>query len=123
MKLVVTKVCRAVVDTTSERQRISKAFRKDPETRKRLTLLMDAIEARDWQKAIKLLAAKWWSGRDKRQECPRCEFIGLMELRRAGNPKAPAPGFDLWANYADLVFKMAAKRKPGDVEYTVEEEK
>lgn len=41
MKLLLTKTCQGVIDTDCERERIKKAFRNDPETRRRLTLLVE----------------------------------------------------------------------------------
>lgn len=52
MKFLVTKTCQGVMDTENERHRINEAFKNEPEIRKRLLLLMDAIEARQWKKRI-----------------------------------------------------------------------
>ena len=59
MRMMVTKVCQGVLDTAHERQRIRKAFRDDPGTRRHLDLLMDAVEAGDWGKANRMLEGKW----------------------------------------------------------------
>lgn len=119
MRLVITKTCRGVIDTQYERERIKKAFRRDPETRKRLTALMDAIEALDWPKAMKLLKDKWWRGRDERMECPRVEFVGLLHVQNPVKHGHPAFGFDQWASYLDLVCIMARKRLPGGAQLEI----
>lgn len=106
MKLLVTKTCVGVLDTDRERKRIAEAFKDDTETQKKLTELMDAIEALDWKKARNLLESKWWQGRDKEQECPRAEFLGMLNLKDPENPNHPARGFDTWAGYDELVFVM-----------------
>ena len=118
MKMLITKVCQGIIDTDQERRRISKAFRNDPETRQHLTLLMDAIEAGDWKKAQKTLDSKWWEGRDKKQECPRQEFIGLLNVANPKKPGHPASGFDHWSNYAHLVYVMSHNQKMGGNRYT-----
>lgn len=120
MKMRLTKVCVGLIDTSVERRRIKSAFRKDPETRRRLTLLMDAIEAENWKEARRLLAAKWWEGRDKRLECPRAEFIGLVQAANPHNPRVPASGFDVMGDYSDLICCLTRRREPGDITYTVE---
>ncbi len=119
MKLLVTKTCQGVVDTDKERKRIKKAFRNDPETRQQLTLLMDAIEAGEWEKADKMLEGQWWNGRDKRQECPRLEFVGMLDMANPEQPGHPAHGWDHWAGYIDLVYVMSRKRDPGETKYTI----
>jgi hypothetical protein len=122
MKLMVTKVCRGVLDTDAERQRIKKAFRDDPVTRDRLNQIMDAVEALDWDKAYKLLSDKWWRGRDKKQECSRLEFIGTLDMKNPESLESPASGFDYHASYIDFILSMEAEDKPGDVEYKVEKQ-
>lgn len=120
MRFLVTKTCQGVMDTKDERNRIKKAFRRDPETRRHLMLLMDAIDAMDWVKANRMLSSKWWQGRDKKCECPRLEFVGMLQLQ---NPKMlayPADGFELRAGYSTLVYVMNEKKKKGGVDYKVE---
>jgi hypothetical protein len=119
MRLMITKTCYGMVDTAIERKRISKAFRRDPETRKRLTKLMDAIEAGEWRKAERMLTGRWWSGRDKKMECPRIEFVGMLDLQNPAVPGHPAAGFDSWANYADLVAAKMRTQTPGQVVYNI----
>lgn len=118
MKLLIKKVCQGVLNTGAERVRIARAFKNSPETQKRLLKLMDAIEAQDWKKAGLLLADKWWRGRDKKSECPRQEFLGMLNLADPKRPKSPAVGFDHWARYGNLIYVMASKQK-GGAEYTV----
>ena len=110
MKLKITKVCEAILDTDIERQRISKAFRDNPETQQQLTILLDAIEEMNWEKAYQLLDSKWWNGRDKKLECPRLEFIGGLKLRCPDCSKS-AIGFENWLNYLDLVSLMYWKEE------------
>jgi len=98
MKLTIRKTAEVIIDTSIERRRIKKAFRDDPETKDKLNHLMDLVEACDWKGANNELKSKWWKGRDKRQECPRLEFVGLI----AHN----SPFFDPMASYADLVWAM-----------------
>ena len=106
MKLLVTKTCVGVLDTDRERKRIAEAFKDDPEAMGKLTELMDAIEALDWKLAKKLLASKWWQGRDPEQECHRAEFLGMLNLKDPEDPKLPAMGFDTFASFDELVFVM-----------------
>lgn len=119
MKMLLTKVCQGVVDTDRERLRIKKAFRNDPETRLHLTRLMDAIEAGQWKKAQRMLDGKWWSGRDRKCECPRLEFVGMLDLANPKKPGHPASGFDNWAGYAHLVYVMSRRQEVGGNRYTV----
>lgn len=113
MKLLLTKIAQGVIDTDRERRRIEKAFKKDPETRKRLNLLMDAIEAGHWKKADKMLSSRWWQGRDSKMECPRLEFVGMLDLQNPEMLGHPADGFNCWASYRDLVWQMTGKSEPG----------
>jgi hypothetical protein len=108
------------MDTESERQRIKKAFRNDPETRRRLTLLMDAIEAMDWEKANRMLSDKWWQGRDEKCECSRLEFVGMADFRNPKMAGHSADGFDRWAEYGQLVYMMSHKQEKGGVKYSIE---
>ena len=119
MKLILTKVCQGVIDTEHERQRIKEAFKGESEIRRRLTLLMDAIEAQDWKKAREMLGNKWWNGRDRKRECPRVEFIGMLNMMNPKRRGHPANGFDVWASYGDLADRMARKPEKGGVKYTV----
>ena len=121
MILKVTKICQGVFSTDHERQRIRKAFRRDPETRRHLMALMDAIEAGQWKKAQRMLDGKWWSGRDKKSECPRAEFIGMLNLQNPENLGHPASGFDAWSDYATLVYTMSRKSEPGRTKFKIEE--
>ena len=105
MKLHITKKCEGIIDTNRERKRIEAAFKDDPATRKQLTKVMDAIEALDWNLAAKLLSSKWWQGRDKRQECPRLEFVGMVHIKKMDGSE-PAEGFDIWSTYDSLVLSM-----------------
>ena len=98
MKLVIQKSFEFVVNTAYERARIEKAFKKDNVTRGKLTLLMDLIEAGFWQGAKAELEGEWWNGRDKRLECPRLEFIGLVKCNH--------PHIDRWMSYRELVYAI-----------------
>jgi len=99
MQLVIQKSFEFVVNTASERARIKKAFKNDKVTRSKLTLLMVLIETGCWQSAKEELEGKWWNGRDKRLECPRLEFIGLVNCNH--------PHIDPWISYRELVYAMA----------------
>lgn len=99
MKLTIEKRFEFVVDTSTERKRIAKAFRNDKETRDRLTLLMDLIEGGCWKEAKAELESEWWDGRDAKQECPRMEFIGMLDC--------DSPFIDRWTSYGTLVYSMA----------------
>ena len=99
MKLKLQKICTGIIDLDVERKRISESFEDDPQTQSHLNKLMDLIEAQKWEEAKKELDKKWWDGRDKVVECPRTEFIGLLDFTEN-------EGFDLWASYADLVYNM-----------------
>jgi len=105
MKLKITKICEAVLDTGIERQRISKAFRDDPETQKKLTELIDAVEEMNWKKAQRLLSGKWWNG--------RLEFIGELKLKSLDFSNSPARGFNYFSDYTDLVSMMNQKEESG----------
>lgn len=107
MKLLVTKTCVGVLDTDRERKRIASAFADQPEVQKKLTELMDAVEALDWKLAEKLLASKWWQGRDSKQECHRAEFLGMLNLQNPERPGWMADGFDTWSGYDQLVFALS----------------
>jgi hypothetical protein len=79
---------------------------------------MDAIEAREWKEARKMLDSDWWKGRDKKHECPRWEFIGLLDLKDPDRPtNLHAAGFDTWASYDSLVDAMVDEEC--SVEYAV----
>ena len=119
MRLLITKTFQGVLDTERERQRIKKAFRRDPETRRHLTLFMDAIEDGDWKKANRMLSSKWWQGRNKKMECPRLEFVGMLDLQNPKMPGHPADGFDHWSGYQDLAYVMTHQKKVGG-KYMVE---
>lgn len=85
------------VDTGKERNRISKAFKEDKETRDKLNEFMNLVEAQEWKKAYDELEGEWWQGDDKEDECPRLEFIGFLHVD--GKP---------WVSYIDLVYAMNA---------------
>ena len=106
MKLLVTKTCKGILDTGRERKRITGAFNDRPATMKKLLELMDAIEAGNWPLARKLLESKWWQGRDEELECPRAEFVGLLDLKEIDKPGEPAWGFDTFGSYCELVYAM-----------------
>jgi hypothetical protein len=101
MKLQIQKTCSGVIDTSKERKRIKEAFVDRPYTQKMLDKLMDAIEAQDWESAYKQLESKWWNGRDKEYECPRLEFVGILDF-----DIKTVFGLDVHGSYADLVWAM-----------------
>lgn len=101
MKITIEKTATMTIDTNSERKRISNAFRRDKITREKLYKLMDLIEACKWGKAAKELESKWWKGRDQKLECPRLEFVGLVE-----DINGTSPFFSTWSTYADLVYSF-----------------
>lgn len=120
MRFLITRTCQGVMDTKYERLRIQKAFRGDRENRRRLMLLMDAIEAGKWEKANQMLESKWWRGRDKKLECPRTEFIGMLLLQNPTKGRLPAYGFDCWMGYSALIEVMSSKKPSGGIDYKVE---
>lgn len=121
MKILLTKVYHAEFDTNSERLRIKKEFRHDHEIRRRLTLLMDAVEKLQWKKARRMLNNNWWKGRDEKMECRRTEFIGLLEWSgHSKNGVVHADGFALRTSLADLVDVMSRTSESDDVQYTAE---
>jgi len=101
MKIQIQKTVQTIIDTGFERKRIKKAFAKDKVTQKKLNKLMDLVEAQDWNKALKELQSKWWQGRDKECECPRYEFLGMLDPDRNGGV------FNSWASYGDLILAFA----------------
>lgn len=109
MKLLLTQTCQGVIDTDRERQRINKAFRNNPEIRLRLTLLLEAIEDGEWDKASEMLEDEWWQGSDEARECPRAEFIGMLHMTHPRCKEYPAIGFDLNVSYGDLVHLMTTQ--------------
>jgi len=113
MKLKITKVCEAILDTDIERQRIYKAFRDNPETQKKLTELIDAVEEMNWKKAQRLLSSKWWNGEDEESECSRLEFIGELKFKSLDLSNSPARGFNYFSDYTDLVSVMNQKEENG----------
>jgi hypothetical protein len=110
MKITIQKSITFTVDTGKERKRIKLCFKNRPQTMKKLLKLMDLVEAEKWEAAEAELEGKWWSGRDAKLECPRLEFVGMLES-----------GIDSfgWDTYANLVWRMV--RHPD--EYTVLEKK
>ena len=119
MRFLLTKTCEGVFDTGLERKRITNVFRRDPETRAKLLELMDAIETGRWQDAVDMLESEWWNGRDAKRECPRAEFIGMVKLESRTCPGHPAYGFDYWATYAHLVWKMSQPAGESGCQYSV----
>ena len=65
-------------------------------TQKKLLKLMDLVEKQKWDEAEAELNSKWWRGRDKNLECPRLEFVGLLN----------SEGADNWDSYINLIWKM-----------------
>jgi hypothetical protein len=110
MKITIEKAFTFTVDTSKERKRIKSCWAKSSTTRKKLLKLMDLVEAEKWQEAEDELDGKWWSGRDAKQECPRLEFVGMLDC-----------GIDScgWDTYANLIWRMV--RHPET--YTVLEKK
>jgi len=97
MKMTIQKCSEFTIDTGKERKRINKAFKRNKTIQKKLLKLMDLIEGEKWQAAEEFLDSKWWAGRDKEMECPRLEFVGL--LNGEGD-------VDHWDSYIQLVWKM-----------------
>lgn len=95
MKMVIQKTELFEIDTSGERKRIDEAFNDRPATQKKLHKLMDLVEQQEWAAAEAELESKWWCGRDAKCECPRLEFVGMLNSR-----------LDSWDTYADLVWKM-----------------
>lgn len=106
MKFLITKTCIGVLDTDRERKRIASAFVDQPEVQKKLTELMDAVEALDWKLAEELLESKWWQGSDPEQECPRVKFIGMIKMKDPVSGE-PATGFDIWTTYDQLIWVLS----------------
>jgi len=102
MKITIEKRAQEVIDTARERARINKAFRNDPETKEKLNLLMDAVEAGKWKEAMAMLESKWWQGDDKKQECPRLEFVGML----FSSDNVPRH-FSFHSSYIDLITWFA----------------
>ena len=96
MKMKFAKNAVVEFDTAVERKRIAKSFDDDPTTRDKLYELMDAFEANDLKKCIKLLKSKWWHEYDKKLECSRLEFTGMVETK--------SPFFDRYIGYVDMIF-------------------
>ena len=99
----IEKICSGVIDTSAERERILTCWSPKSAERKHLLKLMDHIEAQDWDAADAELEGKWWRNRDRRRECPRVEFVGMLNMQDSF-------GFDVWSSYADLVW--AFKNRP-----------
>jgi len=97
MKITIQKTSIFTFNTQEERKRINECFKDKPLMHKKLLKLMDLIEAEKWVEASNELESKWWMGRDKEQECPRLEFIGMLE----------ADGdIDTWTTYDNLIWNM-----------------
>lgn len=95
MKITIEKTAQATIDTSQERKRINKCFKKDEITRQKLHQLIDLVENEEWEKAVTELEGEWWQGRDEEYECPRLEFIGMLEVR--------SPFFSPCITYVDLI--------------------
>ena len=95
MKLKLTKTATLEFDTAIERKRIAKAFKHDKETREKLYEIMDLVEKQEWSKALGLLQGKWWKGYDKKLECSRLEFVGMICHN--------SPFFENHISYIDII--------------------
>ena len=98
MKMTIEKAFTFTVDTAKERKRIKGGFTHNKAAQKKLLKLMDLVEAEKWEAAYEFLESKWWQGRDKEYECPRLEFLGMLDS--AGLD-------DAWATYGDLIWRMS----------------
>ena len=99
MKMTIEKSFEFTIDTGKERQRIEECFnvKGKKTTYKKLLKLMDLVEAEKWEEAEAELDGEWWNGRDRDQECPRAEFIGMLDT----------DGLDgSWDTYANLIWRM-----------------
>lgn len=76
MKLLIIKTVE--IDTSWERKRIDKSFKKDKDIQEHLHELMDLIEACNWGECINVLNTDWWKEYDPKGEHSRLEFIGGM---------------------------------------------
>lgn len=75
--IMILRVIKTIeIDTSYERQRIDKCFKRDKDTRKHLHELMDLIEDCKWVEANNLLCNDWWQEYDPKGEHSRLEFIG-----------------------------------------------
>jgi len=97
MKITIQKSSTFTIDTAKERKRINKYFKDKKMMQKKLLKLMDLVEAEKWVEAGKELDGKYWSGIDKEQECPRLEFIGILDA---------SGDIDPWATYINVIFNM-----------------
>jgi len=104
MRITFEKHGLATFDTDEERKRIKTAFygRKYAKTKKMLDLLLDAVEACEWNKARRMLDGEWWQGYDDGCGCPRIEFVGHLW----NDPFKVPPLFKVDTSYADLVRAM-----------------
>ena len=98
MKMIIQKTSEFTIDTAKERRRINEAFKDRKEIRDKLLQLMDLVEAEKWEEAERTLNDEWWDGRDEDQECPRLEFVGLLD--------AKGFGVNNWDSYANLIWRM-----------------
>ena len=94
MKMTIQKTYKFTIDTAAERKRINKCFEDRKEIRDKLLQLMDLVEAEKWEEAERTLNDEWWNGRDEDLECPRVEFIGLLNAEGS------------WDTYANLIWRM-----------------
>lgn len=80
--IMILRVIKTVeIDTSYERKRIDKCFKRDKDTQKHLHELMDLIEECKWVEAHNLLCTDWWKEYDPKGEHSRLEFIGGLHGR------------------------------------------
>lgn len=97
MKMSIEKAFTFTFDTDLERKRINEGFNNNKTAQKKLHKLMDLVEQGAWGAAYAELESKWWCGRDREYECPRIEFVGMLDA--VGSD-------DAWITYADLIWRM-----------------
>jgi hypothetical protein len=97
MKMTIQKCFTVTIDTSKERKRIERCFNVKGRRRiyMKLMYLMDLIESEKWKEAERELASDWWQGRDRKDECPRLEYIGMYRTESD------------WDNYISLIIRMA----------------
>ena len=97
----IRKCAEVEIDLEAEKKRIKSAFTREPEIKKKLLKLIDLVEQEKWKEAEKFLDQKWWKSKDKKRECSRYEFIGLVPYAE------DTRYFDPWASIDGLVYNMA----------------
>jgi len=97
MKMTIEKAFTFTIDTGKERKRIEECFKDRKMMKKKLLKLMDLVEAEKWEAAYKELEGKYWNGYDAEQECPRVEFIGMLDADGLDDP---------WDTYTSLIWRM-----------------